>query len=53
LTFAKESSNEKPREDLKMRATEIEQNVLRAVINLVEDSQLVNLSELLEHYVID
>jgi len=38
LTFAKESSNEKPREDLKMRATEIEQN---AVINLVEDSQLL------------
>jgi len=53
LKFTKESSNEKPREDLKMRATEIEQNVLRAVINLVEDSQLVNLSELLEHHVID
>jgi len=53
LTFAKESSNEKPREDLKMRATEMEQNALRAVINLVENSQLVNLSELLEHYVTD
>jgi len=36
-----------------MRATEIEQNALRGVINLVEDSQLVNLSELLEHRVID
>ena len=47
LTFAKESSNEKPTEDLKMRATEMEQNALRAVINLVEDSQLVNFSELL------
>jgi len=52
LTFAKESSNEKPTEDLKLRATEMEQNALRAVINLVEDSQLVNLSELLEHRVI-
>ena len=47
LTFAKKSSNEKPTEDLKMRATEMEQNALRAVINLVEDSQLVNFSELL------
>ena len=53
LTFAKEASNEKPTEDLKMRATEMEQNALRAVINLVEDSQLVNLSELLKHRVID
>jgi len=40
-------------EDLKMRATEMEQNALRAVVNLVEDGQLVNLSELLEHHVID
>ena len=36
-----------------MRATEMEQNALRAVIDLVEDSQLVNLPELLEHHVID
>jgi len=36
-----------------MRATEMEENALRAVINLVEDSQLVSLSELLEHRVID
>jgi len=36
-----------------MRAPEMEQNALRTVINLVEDSQLVNLSELLEHHVID
>ena len=53
LTFAKESSNEKPTEGFKMRATEMEQNALRTVISLVEDSQLVNLSELLEHRVID
>jgi len=53
LSFAKESSNEKPREDLKTRAAEMEHNALRAVINLVENSQLVNLSELLEHRVID
>jgi len=33
-----------------MRATEMEQNALRGVINLIEDSQLVNLSE---HRVID
>ena len=52
LTFVEESSNEKPTEDLKMRATEMEQNALRAIINLVEDSQLVNLSELLDHRVI-
>jgi len=51
LTFAKQSNNEKPREDPKMRATEMECSALRAVINLVEDSQLVNLSELLEHCV--
>ena len=36
-----------------MRDTEMEQNALRAVINLVEGSQLVNLSELLEHRIID
>jgi len=47
LTFAKESSNEKPKEDLKMRVTEMEQNALRAVIH----SQLT--CELLEHRVID
>ena len=52
LTFAKKSSNEKPTEDLKKRATEMEQNALRAVINLVEDSQLANLSELLGHHVV-
>jgi len=36
-----------------MRDTEMEQNALRAVINLVVDNQLVNLTELLEHCVID
>jgi len=39
LTFAKESNNEKPREDLKIRATEMEQNALR---QLSTCSQLVN-----------
>jgi len=53
LTFAKDSSNEKPRENFKLRATEMEQNALRGVIDLVESSQLVNLSELLQHRVID
>ena len=53
LTFAKDSSNEKAKENLKLRATEMEQNALRAVIDLVENSQLVNLSELLQHRVID
>ena len=31
----------------------MEQNALRAVIDLVENSQLVNLSELLQHRAID
>ena len=52
LTFAKDSSNEKAKENLKLRATEMEQNALRAV-DLVENSQLLNLSELRQHRVID
>ncbi len=41
------------KEDLKVRAAKMEQNALKAVINLVEVSQLVNLHELLEHRVIE
>lgn len=35
------------------RAAEMEQNALKAVIDLVEVSELVNLPELLEHRVIE
>ena len=44
---------EKFREDLKERAAEMEPNALKAVIDLVEVSQLVNLPELLEHLVVE
>ena len=53
LTFAKGQCTEKPREDLKARTTEMERNAVKAVIDLVEVSQLVNLPELLEHRVIE
>ena len=36
----------KPREELKLRVAEMEQSALKAVIDLVEVSQLVNLPEL-------
>ena len=49
LTFAKEPRTEKPEEDLKARTAEMEQSALKAVTNMVEVSQLVNLPELLEH----
>ena len=48
LTFGKE----KPGEDLKVRAAEVERSALNAVINLVEVSQLVDLPELFEHRVV-
>ncbi len=48
-TFAKCPVTEKPKEDLKARAAEMEQRALKAVIDLVEVSQLVDLQELLEH----
>ena len=38
---------EKPREELKARTAEMEQNALKAVIDLVEVSELVNLPEVL------
>ena len=44
---------EKPREVLKARAAEMEQSALKAVIDLVEVSQLVNLPELLKHRVVE
>ena len=53
LTFNKGPCTEKPREELKARAAEMEQNALKAVIDLVEVSELVNLPELLEHRVIE
>ena len=53
LTFNKRPCTEKPREELKARAAEMEQNALKAVIDLVEVSELVNLPELLEHRVIE
>ena len=52
LTFGKEPGKEKPGEDLKVRAAEMERSTLNAVINLVEVSQLVDLPELFEHRVV-
>ncbi|CAL8328785.1 unnamed protein product [Merluccius merluccius] len=53
LMFAKGACTEKPVEELKARAAEMEWSALKAVINLVEVSQLVNLPELLEHCVVE
>ena len=53
LTFAKCPCTEKRKEDLKARTAEMEQTALKAVINLVEVSELVNLPELLEHRVVE
>lgn len=53
LTFSKQACIEKPGEELKARAAEMERSALKAVINLVEDSQLVKLPELLEHRVVE
>ena len=49
LTFANMTVLEKPREDLKVKTLEMEQNALKAVINFVENSQLINLTELLQY----
>ena len=51
LTFAKESSAKKPGEEL--TATEMARTALKAVINLVEISQCVDLPQLLEHRVVE
>ena len=53
LTFAKEPCTENTKENLKARTAEMEQQALKAVINLVDDSQLVDLHELLEHRVVE
>ena len=53
LTFAKMSATQKLGEELKARAAEIERSALKAVIDLVEVSQVVDLTELLEHRVIE
>ena len=53
LTFAKMPDIEKPGEKLKARTAEMERHALNAVINLVEVSQLVDLTELLEHRIVE
>ncbi|KAK1906372.1 Dynein heavy chain cytoplasmic, partial [Dissostichus eleginoides] len=46
-------SKEKPSDELKAKAAEMERSALKAMINLVEGSQLVNLPELLEHRIVE
>ena len=53
LTFAKGTGTTKPKEDLKATSMEMERDALKAVINLVEVSKLVDLTELLEHRVVE
>ena len=53
LTSAKGTDTTKPGEDLKAKAMEMERDALKAVINLVEVSELVDLNELLEHRVVE
>ena len=53
LTFAKEPGTKKPGEELTATAAEMEQTALKAVINLVEVSQLVDLPQLVEHRVVE
>jgi hypothetical protein len=53
LTFAKMPDKEKPGEELKAKAAEMERSALKSVINLVEVSQLVDLNDLLEHRVVE
>lgn len=53
LTFAKAPCTKKPGEEFKARAAEMERSALKAVINLVEVSQLLYLPELLEHRVVE
>ena len=52
-TFTKEPCTEKTKKNLKARTAEMEQQAFKAVINLVEVSQLVDLHELLEHRVVE
>ena len=53
LPFAKMPDTEKPREKLKVRAAEMEWSALKAVIDQVEVCQLVDLTELMEHLVVE
>ena len=53
LMFDKGPGTKKPRKELKARDAEVEQRTLKTVIQLTEVSQLVNLSELLEHRVVE
>ena len=53
LTFLKGTETTKPFEDLKVTSMEMERNALKAMINLVDVSKLVDLTELLEHRVIE
>lgn len=53
LTFAKMPVTEKCGEKLEARAAEMERSALKSVIDLVEVSHVVDLTELLEHRVIE
>ncbi len=53
LAFAKMLDNETAIQELKLRAAAIEHNAPNAVINLVEVSQHVDLTELLEHQLVE
>ena len=52
FTFIRKPETEKQGEVLKAKAAEMEQTAFKAVIDLVEVSKLVELSELLEHRVV-
>lgn len=52
-TFAKGPGKEKTGVDIKVRAAEMERKAFNAVIDLVEVSELVDLTELLEHRVVE
>ena len=54
LTFARMPvTRENPGQELKARAAEMERNALKAVLDLVDVSQVVCLTELLEHCAIE
>ena len=53
FTFTRKPDMEKSGEVLKGKAAEMEQSTFKAVIDLVEVSKLVKLSELLEHRVVE
>ena len=53
VDIVKEPGTNKPREELNATAAEMERTALKAVINLVEVSQLVDLPQLLEHRVVE